>query len=144
MQKARWGRTTASDCRVSGESLDGCLIFFSFPQEEWISFKENQGIIERLNKEFKRRTKPMGDRGLGADLLQPPGLHLPQDGTAVETEPNGKSNQKPSLIEKIYTKYLTLPQGAFFLVRAPCGHRHQGATQPGSRTFGPNLTDQHL
>lgn len=59
MQKARWGRTTASDCRVSGESLDGCLIFFSFPQEEWISFKENQGIIERLNKEFKRRTKPM-------------------------------------------------------------------------------------
>jgi transposase-like protein len=39
-------------------SLEPCLIFFSFPQEEWISLRANN-IIERLNKEFKRRTKPM-------------------------------------------------------------------------------------
>jgi putative transposase len=34
------------------------LTFFSFPEEEWISLRTTN-IIERLNKEFKRRTKPM-------------------------------------------------------------------------------------
>jgi putative transposase len=37
---------------------DVCLTFFSFPEEEWISLRTTN-IIERLNKEFKRRTKPM-------------------------------------------------------------------------------------
>ena len=31
---------------------------FNFPEEEWISLRTTN-IIERLNKEFKRRTKPM-------------------------------------------------------------------------------------
>jgi len=39
-------------------SLQSALTFFSFPQEEWISLRTTN-IIERLNKEFKRRTKPM-------------------------------------------------------------------------------------
>lgn len=39
-------------------SLDACLTFFNFPDEEWISLRTTN-IIERLNKEFKRRTKPM-------------------------------------------------------------------------------------
>lgn len=39
-------------------SLEACLTFFNFPEEEWISLRTSN-IIERLNKEFKRRTKPM-------------------------------------------------------------------------------------
>jgi putative transposase len=34
------------------------LTFFTCPEEEWISLRTTN-IIERLNKEFKRRTKPM-------------------------------------------------------------------------------------
>jgi len=41
-----------------GKCLDACLIFFNSPEEEWISLRTTN-IIERLNKEFKRRTKPM-------------------------------------------------------------------------------------
>lgn len=38
--------------------IDRCLTFFSFPNEEWISLRTSN-IIERVNKEFKRRTKSM-------------------------------------------------------------------------------------
>jgi putative transposase len=39
-------------------SIDSCLSFFSFPKDEWISLRTTNAI-ERVNKEFKRRTKPM-------------------------------------------------------------------------------------
>jgi putative transposase len=39
-------------------SIEQCLTFFNHPEEEWISLRTTN-IIERLNKEFKRRTKPM-------------------------------------------------------------------------------------
>ena len=39
-------------------SLNSCLKDLDFPEEEWISLRTTN-IIERLNKEFKRRTKPM-------------------------------------------------------------------------------------
>ncbi|KAA0245207.1 MAG: hypothetical protein DYG83_04235 [Candidatus Brocadia sp. AMX2] len=39
-------------------SIDSCLVFFSFPEEEWISMRTTN-IVKGLNKEFKRRTKPM-------------------------------------------------------------------------------------
>ena len=39
-------------------SIESCLTFFSFPEEEWISLRTTNAI-ERVNKEFKRRTKPM-------------------------------------------------------------------------------------
>jgi len=35
-------------------SFNECLSFFSFSEEEWISLYTSN-IIERLNKEFKRR-----------------------------------------------------------------------------------------
>jgi putative transposase len=40
------------------QSLEACLTFFNCPEEEWISLRTTN-IIERLNKECKRRTKPM-------------------------------------------------------------------------------------
>jgi len=39
-------------------SIQSCLTFYSFPKEEWASLRTTN-IIERLNKEFKRRTKSM-------------------------------------------------------------------------------------
>ncbi|WP_457577813.1 IS256 family transposase [Desulfomarina sp.] len=55
---SRWGKDLPSAVACLDRSLDSCLTFFSFPQEEWISLRTTN-VIERLNKEFKRRTKPM-------------------------------------------------------------------------------------
>ena len=38
--------------------IEPCLTFFSFPEEEWNSLRTTN-TIERVNKEFKRRTKSM-------------------------------------------------------------------------------------
>lgn len=56
--KGKWERDYPSAVKCLGGSIDSCLTFFSFPEEEWISLRTTN-IIERLNKEFKRRTKPM-------------------------------------------------------------------------------------
>lgn len=50
--------TIPSALRSLENSINSCLTFYSFPSEEWISLRTTN-IIERLNKEFKRRTKPM-------------------------------------------------------------------------------------
>ena len=56
--KERWGKELPSAVKCLENSLEACLTFFNFPKEEWISLRTTN-IIERLNKEFKRRTKPM-------------------------------------------------------------------------------------
>jgi putative transposase len=54
----KWNAVVPSAVKSLENSLDSCLTFFSFPEEEWISLRTTN-VIERLNKEFKRRTKPM-------------------------------------------------------------------------------------
>ena len=39
-------------------ALSSCLTYLQFPEEEWICLRTTN-VIERVNKEFKRRTKPM-------------------------------------------------------------------------------------
>jgi putative transposase len=56
--KSRWHKTIPSAVKCLHQALDACLTFFNCPPEEWISLRTTN-IIERLNKEFKRRTKPM-------------------------------------------------------------------------------------
>ena len=56
--KMRWQRDFPSAVKCLENSIDSCLTFFMCPDEEWISLRTTN-IIERLNKEFKRRTKPM-------------------------------------------------------------------------------------
>ncbi len=56
--KAKWEIQTPSAVKCLEKSVEACLTFFNFPEEEWISLRTTN-IIERLNKEFKRRTKPM-------------------------------------------------------------------------------------
>lgn len=56
--KNRWEKEIPSAVKCLENSIDACLRFFKFPEEEWISLRTTN-IIERLNKEFKRRTRPM-------------------------------------------------------------------------------------
>src|SRR5512139_3715635 len=54
----KWERDIPSAVKSLSQSIDACLTFFRFPQEEWISLRTTN-VIERLNKEFRRRTRPM-------------------------------------------------------------------------------------
>jgi len=56
--KNRWGREIPSAVKCLERSLDLCLTYLEFPEDEWICLRTTNAI-ERLNKEFKRRTKPM-------------------------------------------------------------------------------------
>ena len=47
-----------SAVKCLGNSLVSCLTYLEFPEDEWISLRTTN-VIERLNKEFKRRTRPM-------------------------------------------------------------------------------------
>jgi transposase-like protein len=55
---SRWAKELPSAVKCLERSIEACLTFFHFPKDEWISLRTTN-IIERLNKEFKRRTKPM-------------------------------------------------------------------------------------
>jgi putative transposase len=54
----KWKKELPSAVKCLERSIEQCLTFFDFPPEEWLSLRTTN-IIERLNKEFKRRTKPM-------------------------------------------------------------------------------------
>jgi len=56
--KDKWEKDLPSAVKCLDSSINACLTFFDYPEEEWISLRTTN-IIERLNKEFKRRTKPM-------------------------------------------------------------------------------------
>jgi putative transposase len=56
--KDKWQKDLPSAVKCLENSIEACLTFFICPEEEWISLRTTN-IIERLNKEFKRRTKPM-------------------------------------------------------------------------------------
>ncbi|MEJ5378236.1 MAG: IS256 family transposase, partial [bacterium] len=56
--KEKWEKDLPSAVRCLEKALEACLTFFNFPEQEWISLRTTN-IIERLNKEFKRRTRPM-------------------------------------------------------------------------------------
>jgi len=54
----QWQKELPSAVKCLQNSRDSCLTFCAFPEEEWISLRTTN-VIERLNKEFRRRTKPM-------------------------------------------------------------------------------------
>ena len=54
----RWSKDLPSAVKCLERSIDACLTFFQFPKDEWVCLRTSN-IIERLNKEFKRRIKPM-------------------------------------------------------------------------------------
>lgn len=56
--KARWENELPSGVKCLETSLAACLTYLSFPEPEWVCLRTTN-VIERVNKEFKRRTKPM-------------------------------------------------------------------------------------
>jgi putative transposase len=56
--KIRWEKEIPSAVKCLENSLEACLTYLHFPEEEWICLRTTN-VIERVNKEFKRRTKPM-------------------------------------------------------------------------------------
>ncbi|HEX7534765.1 MAG TPA: IS256 family transposase [Syntrophales bacterium] len=56
--RQRWQKSIPSAVECLERNIDACLTFFNFPPDEWISLRTTN-IIERLNKEFRRRTKTM-------------------------------------------------------------------------------------
>ncbi|PIR35756.1 MAG: IS256 family transposase [Bdellovibrio sp. CG11_big_fil_rev_8_21_14_0_20_39_38] len=56
--KMKYEKDIPSAVKCLESSLDSTLCYLSFPKEEWISLRTTNPI-ERLNKEFKRRTKSM-------------------------------------------------------------------------------------
>jgi putative transposase len=56
--KAEREKELPSAVKCMENSLESCLTYLQFPQEEWVCLRTTN-VIERVNKEFKRRTKPM-------------------------------------------------------------------------------------
>lgn len=56
--RGRWEKELPSAVKSLENSLQACLTYLNFPEEEWICLRTSN-VIERVNKEFKRRTKPM-------------------------------------------------------------------------------------
>jgi putative transposase len=56
--KDRWEKGLPSAVKCLEKSLQACLTYLDFPEEEWVCLRTTN-VIERVNKEFKRRTKPM-------------------------------------------------------------------------------------
>ena len=56
--KAKWEGQRPSAVKCLENSLQACLTYLDFPEEEWVCLRTTN-VVERINKEFKRRTKPM-------------------------------------------------------------------------------------
>jgi len=56
--KDRWEQELPSAVKCLENALHSCLTYLQFPEEEWLCLRTTN-VIERVNKEFKRRTKPM-------------------------------------------------------------------------------------
>jgi putative transposase len=56
--KQRWEKDLPSAVTCLERSLESCLTYLQFPEEEWVCLRTTN-VIERVNKEFKRRTRPM-------------------------------------------------------------------------------------
>ncbi len=56
--KAKREKDLPSAVKCLANSLSACLTYLQYPDEEWVCLRTTN-VIERVNKEFKRRTKPM-------------------------------------------------------------------------------------
>ena len=54
----KWGAIYRDAVRCLENDFDALIAYLEFPEEEWMHMRTTN-IIERLHKEFKRRTKPM-------------------------------------------------------------------------------------
>lgn len=90
-----------SEVNCLAASIDRCQTFYSLPEEEWISLR-TINAIGRVNKEFRRRTKPIeilaGERSAYVNAV----LRRPEDGTGLEVD--AVSEREPPCPQEIYTR----------------------------------------
>jgi putative transposase len=56
--REKWQAIVPSAVASLERSLEACLTYLDFPVEQWVSLRTTN-LIERLHKEFRRRTRPM-------------------------------------------------------------------------------------
>lgn len=56
--REKWRQVVPSAVSSLERSLEACLTYLDFPAEQWVSLRTTN-LIERLHKEFRRRTRPM-------------------------------------------------------------------------------------
>jgi putative transposase len=56
--ESRWGKVCAEAVACMARDIEALLVHYEFPQEHWAALRTTNPI-ERVNKEFKRRSKPM-------------------------------------------------------------------------------------
>lgn len=76
--RARWGKDCADAIDSMARDIDALLIHYDFPEEHWDALRTTNPI-ERVNKEFKRRSKPM-------ETIGPEGLKVLLAFTAMRLE----------------------------------------------------------
>jgi transposase-like protein len=74
----RWGRVCADGVACMAKDLEALLVHYEFPQEHWDALRTTNPI-ERVNKEFKRRSKAM-------EVVSPDGLKCLLAFTAMRLE----------------------------------------------------------
>jgi putative transposase len=74
----RWGRVCGEVVESIGRDLEALLVHYDFPQEHWEALRTTNPI-ERVNKEFKRRSKAM-------ETVSPDGLKALLAFTALRLE----------------------------------------------------------
>jgi putative transposase len=75
---ARWSKTARDAVACLERDLDALLVHYEFPKEHWGALRTTNPI-ERINKEFKRRSKAM-------EVVGPDGLHTLLAFTALRLE----------------------------------------------------------
>ena len=76
--RARWGATCGDAVESLARDLDALLVHYEFPQTHWDALRTTNPI-ERINKEFKRRSKSM-------ETIGPDGLKVLLAFTALRLE----------------------------------------------------------
>lgn len=76
--EARWGKTCADAVENMEKDLEALLVHYEYPKEHWEALRTTNPI-ERVNKEFKRRAKPM-------EVVSPDGLKALLAFTALRLE----------------------------------------------------------
>ena len=106
----KWKAIYPDAVRCLEKDFDATIVYLEFPEEEWMHLRTTK-LIERLNKEFNRRTKPMEHRDRRARRLHAARLRGDEDGSVVEECPVSEFRlSKTEALRRIFhTRKLTRP-----------------------------------
>ena len=86
---AKWEKDIPTAVKCLSNSLDRCLTFFSFPEEEW-----NNQCHRAAEQGVQKKDKTDGDCRWGKRLLSSPGIHITEDGDELEDNKDRKGTSE--------------------------------------------------